>query len=523
MNVNLPRKKDGCTDTRSLQPVCSAVVIGANGAGKTRFTSAIVEQLGEKAFRISALDGLYERRKTASADFSLRSRCDSGIIASLERTGTSPNGLEILLAQLMHEEMLNLIGYKLRLANGGEGKLKRTKLDKVIELWQDIFPDNKVLIDSGKILFARGIDPDIYSALKLSDGEKTVLYYAGAILYAPEGAVIFVDSPEMFLHPTLTASLWNRLERLRHDCAFCYTTHDPEFASSRNGAPVIWVRDWNSESQAWDYDIMPSQDGIAPDLYMSLVGARKPVLFIEGDSQRSIDARLYPLIFPDYTVRSLGSCNKVIEATRTFNGLASFHRLDSLGIVDRDRRDNQEVEYLRGKRILVPEVAEIENMFLIEEVIRTMATINGTDPDRAVAKVKHTVTALFNAELRQQALQHTRHYMKKMVERRVDGRFPDIGTLEKHVSGLLDELNPRGTYENLCREFHRYVDSNDYRGILRVYNQKSTLSGCNVAQLCGYNNKDKYINGVISILGSKRPESAVLRKAFREALGISDS
>ena len=268
---------------------------------------------------------------------------------------------------------------------------------------------------------------------------------------------------------------------------------------------------------------MPSQDGIAPDLYMSLVGARKPVLFIEGDSQRSIDARLYPLIFPDYTVRSLGSCNKVIEATRTFNGLASFHRLDSLGIVDRDRRDNQEVEYLRGKRILVPEVAEIENMFLIEEVIRTMATINGTDPDRAVAKVKHTVTALFNAELRQQALQHTRHYMKKMVERRVDGRFPDIGTLEKHVSGLLDELNPRGTYENLCREFHRYVDSNDYRGILRVYNQKSTLSGCNVAQLCGYNNKDKYINGVISILGSKRPESAVLRKAFREALGISDS
>lgn len=194
MNVNLPRKKDGCTDTLSLQPGCSAVVIGANGAGKTRFTSAIVEQLGEKAFRISALDGLYERRKTASADFSLRSRCDSGIIASLERTA-SPNGLEILLAQLMHEEMLNLIGYKLRLANGGEGKLKRTKLDKVIELWQDIFPDNKVLIDSGKILFARGIDPDIYSALKLSDGEKTVLYYAGAILYAPEGAVIFVDSP----------------------------------------------------------------------------------------------------------------------------------------------------------------------------------------------------------------------------------------------------------------------------------------------------------------------------------------
>ena len=256
----------------------------------------------------------------------------------------------------MHEEMLNLIGYKLAIANDSQSKLKRTKLDKVIEIWQEVFPDNKVLINSGKILFSRGLDPENYSALKLSDGERAVLYYAGAVLYAPHNSVIFVDSPEMFLHPTLTSSLWNRLETLRRDCAFCYTTHDPDFASSRNGAPVIWVRDCDIEQHAWDYDIMPSQDGIASELYMSLVGARKPVLFIEGDSHRSIDARLYPLIFPDFTVRSLGSCNKVIEATRTFNGLASFHRLDSMGIVDRDRRDDKEVEYLtRQKHFWFPE------------------------------------------------------------------------------------------------------------------------------------------------------------------------
>ena len=181
---------------------------------------------------------------------------------------------------------------------------------------------------------------------------------------------------------------------------------------------------------AWDYALMPSQDGIAPELYMSLVGARKPVLFIEGDSRRSIDARLYPLIFPDFTVRSLGSCNKVIESTRTFNGLASFHSMDSFGIVDRDRRDDQEVEYLRSKRVMVPDVAEIENMFLIEDVVRAMATVGGHDAVRAVAKVKRTVIALFKADVRQQALQHTRHYMKRMMERRVDGRFPDIATLE---------------------------------------------------------------------------------------------
>ena len=34
---------------------------------------------------------------------------------------------------------------------------------------------------------------------------------------------------------------------------------------------------------------------------MTLVGVRKPVLFIEGDARHSIDAKLYPLVFKDYT------------------------------------------------------------------------------------------------------------------------------------------------------------------------------------------------------------------------------
>lgn len=524
MNITLPRRKDGSTPGKlSVTPGTSFVVIGANGAGKTRFTSELVDRLGDDAFRISALEGLYERRKTQGATAGLRGRCDENVVSALERGAASlPTGLEILLSQLMHEEMLNLIGYKLAVADGKKARLRRTKLDKVIEIWQDIFPDNKVLIDSGKILFSRGLDPESYSALRLSDGERAVLYCAGAVLFAPRGSVIFVDSPEMFLHPTLTSSLWNRIETLRRDCVFCYTTHDPDFASSRNGAPVVWVRDCDFEKRAWDYDIMPSQDVIAPEIYMSLVGARKPVLFIEGDSRRSLDARIYPLIFPGHTVRSLGSCNKVIEATRTFNGLASFHRLDSMGIVDRDRRDDQEVNYLRGKNILVPDVAEIENLFILEDVIRTMAEMNGADPDHAVRRVKHTITSLFKSELTSQALQHTRHYMKKMVERRIDGRFPDISTLESHVSGLLRELNPRGVYDNLCAEFQRYAEKELYGEILKVYNQKSMLSNCNVAQLCGYANKDRYIDAVVSLLAGNLPESAKIRKALRKALGIND-
>lgn len=520
MQLTLPRRRSGQkAATVNIEPHQCMLIVGANGAGKTRFTIATAQQLGKQAYPMSALDALYNRygQNNQLPDV-LRRRLSPMVVANAERSTTMATIFDLLLAQLMNDEMLNLINYKLALADHRDAKLRRTRLDNVIELWQDVFPGNRVLIDSGKILFARGIDVNAYSALRLSDGEKAVLYYAAAVLYAPENAVIFVEAPEMFLHPSLTASLWNRLESARADCTFVYTTHDTEFASSRNGAPVVWVRDCDPADDAWDYEVLPPHSGLTQELYMTLIGARKPVLFIEGDSERSIDAKLYPLIFPDYNVRSLGSCNKVIEATRTFNDLNTLHKVESCGIVDRDRRDEAEVAYLRRKRVMVPDVAEIENMLLLEDIIAAMAESHGHSAARAVHKVKRAVINMFRSDLHQQALMHTRHRVKRTMEYRVDSRSADIATFERHLHGLLDEINPRHIYEDFCKEFHGYVEAADYNAVLRVYNQKSMLPGCNVAQLCGFSGKEDYIEGILDVLRHESPYADAIRKAVRTCL-----
>ena len=154
--------------------------------------------------------------------------------------------------------------------------------------------------------------------------------------------------------------MWDSIEQLRPDCTFIYITHDLSFASTRGDGTTVWVKSCDPGRGEWDYDFMTSADGINDEVYLAIVGARKPVLFIEGDGVNSIDAKLYPLIFREYTVKSLGGCDRVIESTRTFNSLRAFHNLDACGIVDRDRRDEGEVSYLRKKRIFVPNVAEIE-------------------------------------------------------------------------------------------------------------------------------------------------------------------
>ena len=145
----------------------------------------------------------------------------------------------------------------------------------------------------------------------------------------------------------------------------------------------------------WDYDLLPPDSGLSEEIYMALIGARRPVMFIEGDATHSIDSKLYPLIFKDYSVKALGSCNKVIEATRAFNDLRAFHHLESRGIVDRDRRDEKEVRYLRDKNIYVPEVAEIENILMLEDVVKAVAHWCGRNPDKVFSSVKMSVIKQF--------------------------------------------------------------------------------------------------------------------------------
>lgn len=520
--ITLPQRTDGkrltiAPDRRRI------VIIGANGAGKTRFARRIADDLGDEAFRLSALTALFRRDmasepSTSSIDTLYGAMFDS---SPQEPTRRESSQLERVLAMLMHDEMVNLIAYKVHRAENPAAELPKSNLDKAISVWQEIFPDNRVLTEGGRLLFARGIDKDAYSAVRLSTGERAVIYYIGALLYAPENSVVMVDNPDMFLHPAILQTVWNRLEEMRPDCRFVYTTHDLEFAGSRTDAATVWVRDCDMSARSWSYDILPSRQGLPDEVYLAIIGSRKPIIFIEGDSERSIDAKLYPLVFKDYTVKSMGSCNKVIEATRAFNDLAAFHHLDSHGIVDRDRRDDKEVEYLRGKKIFVPDVAEIENILMLEEVVRTVASNCGRNETRVFERVRRTILNLFKSMLKQQALQHTRHRVKRMMEYRIDGRFGDINKLEEHMESLTAEINPRGMYERYCRDFNRYVGSGDYDAVLRVFNQKSMIPSSNVAEMCGLRGKDDYIARILRILREDGPDAERLRQAILRCFGLS--
>lgn len=516
--MQLPPKSGGALPTLAADSR-QILIIGANGAGKTRFAARMVQTCEpEKVFAMSPLRALFGQY----APDAVPQTVDRMFAMALKQSPLSIGGpnapsteMERLLGLLLQEEMTYLLAYKM---SGSAGPLPDTKLDRVLELWRDIFPENDVLRHEGSLLFSSRADGGQRSQVKLSAGEKLVLYYFGAALYAPTDGVILIDSPEMFLHPSTLRRVWDKVEALRPDCTFVYTTHDLDFASTRSSATTVWVRGCDPDAGEFDYDVLPPDSELSEEMYLSILGARRPVLFIEGDSTHSIDSKLYPLIFPDYTVRALGSCDRVIESTRVFNSLEAFHHLDSMGIVDRDRRTPQEVEYLRRKKIMVPEVAEIENLLMLEEVVKAVAKVHRRDEHRAFEKVKGAVMAMFKGEMRQQALLHTRHTVKHIMEHRIDGRFASITKLEEHMEGLVDEINPRAIYEQFCREFHGYVQNDDYDSVLKVYNQKSMVGQSNVSSLTGCGDKRSYLTAVLNILKTSSAAADRIRKALREKI-----
>lgn len=504
--------------TRTLTNVRQITLIGGNGAGKSRFMQEMVTLCGERAFCLSALSASFPEREESTRPGSVDDLFRKAAEQHRYMRTDAVSELDKLIYMVFADELEYLLEIKDReFGEGKRVKLRKTKLDTIKSLWEQVFPGNRIMRNKGSLMFATQAGDDLISITSLSQGEKTVLYYIAAVLYAMPDAVIFIDSPSLFLHPSIIGSLWNAIESLRPDCTFVYDSVDIDFVSSRSKSTCIWVKSYDSEQNAWDYEVIRDTP-LSEDIFIELAGSRKPVLFIEGDSQHSIDFKLYTLVFPEWNVRPLGSCDKVIETTRTFNDLKNMHHLRSRGIVDRDRRTEIEVEYLRRKEIMVPEVAEVENIFLLESVIRVMAKRRGRDAEKVIRKVKKEVIHTFKQKADQQALQHVRHKVKRDVECKIDARFSCITALETHLKSLVFKLEPRKNYNRLREQFAVMVRDGDYDGILRVFNHKPMLPDSGVPRLLGYRSRDEYVAGVLDTLRSGGKDAAALRFAIRDSL-----
>lgn len=360
--------------------------VGANGGGKTRLAVLIEEQLGERVHRISAHRALALNPSVAKiSEESARRGLKFGYAkdsASLshrsgqrwkEKASVSLlNDYDFLVQTLFAEQSNTALTTHKNVRAGSDTPAKETMFERLNGIWQRILPHRSLDI-SGDDIKVIAHDGQPYPAADMSDGERAAFYLIGQTLAAEPDTLIIFDEPELHLHRAIMSRLWDELEAVRPDCAFVVISHDLEFVAARSGQKFV-LKDYKPPN--WTIEDVPSHSGFPEELTTLILGSRKPLLFVEG-ADSSLDIAIFRACYPDWTVVPRGSCEQVIHSVVTMRANEILTRVTCAGIVDADDYTSDEIAYFSSKRIEVLPVSEIENLFMLPNVIEAIAVIEG--------------------------------------------------------------------------------------------------------------------------------------------------
>ncbi|MFT4804978.1 MAG: energy-coupling factor transporter ATP-binding protein EcfA2 [Psychroserpens sp.] len=348
-----------------------------------------------------------------------------------------------------------------------------TKLDLVKQLWEKILPHRELVVGGLRIQTrVKNSIEKVYSSSEMSDGERVVFYLVGQCLAAQTDGIIVIDEPEIHLHKSIQAPLWREIEKLRPDCLFVYMTHDVDFAVSLHESKKIWLKSY--DGQKWEWEPVEEIDGLPETLLVEVLGSRKPIVFVEGENG-SYDTSLYRAVLPNHLVIPSGSCTQVIQAVKALRTSNQLHHLSVHGIIDRDRRVESELQSLEQSGIFSLEVAEVENLFCVPEVLSIISAQLERDPIEDFNKISGMIFSKMQSEIETQISLRAAAEIKYKLNL-FDEKAKGLQGLTVALSTLISNIDTNNLYEESKSVFETVVENNDYLGLLKVYNRKSIPS-----------------------------------------------
>lgn len=493
-NLILPTSKNTNSGNTEIKLNNNSIIfIGANGAGKTNLGAWIERRESENVHRISAQKVLNFKQEIELRSFELStnlltfgtkeksSNHDNRWYGNVEKcsyTTSLLNDYEYVLSAFI-AKLNNENAEVVKKAKEFKGKniVYSDKIDiisgKLYKIWEDVFPQRNIRIKDNKLLTSYNTDETekIYNGNEMSDGERVALYLILQALVVPENKTIIIDEPELHLHRSLMNRLFNAIEEERQDCLFVYITHDTEFASLHKQAKKIWVKSFDGEN--WDWEEIQESE-LPEELLLNILGNRKPVVFVEGE-KGSYDAKLFSEVYKDYYVKPCGGCAKVIENTKAMKNTSQLHDLKCYGIIDRDYRTDKEISELEKDGIFVLKVAEIENLFLIPELLKIVSKLMGFQDEKGIDDTqRYVIEERFSKEINKQILQACKAEIKHKLSS-IDISNKNDEEINKEIEGLNDYIKYEEIKQKVKEEFQSALNNKNYENVLKFYNQKSLV------------------------------------------------
>lgn len=480
------------------------VIIGANGAGKSRLGLWIEQNQSnpEKVHRISAqksldfpeyvqLKSLEQAEKELLLGTSQNPQTWGGLLQTkmVNRWsgGQQRPTLSVTVALNDYERALALLFAKKYQRDSQlakriremerEDKNERPELPNspdeiLLNIWKDILPHRELVIEDGKInVLISG--NDVYHGREMSDGERVALYLMAQCLCLPPDSIVIVDEPEIHLHKSLMSKLWSKIEEAQPNCLFVYITHDVDFAASRVGAKKIWLKSYDGNH--WNWDEVPKAEALPEPVLLEILGSRKKVLFVESD-KGGLDYKIYEAVYPEFLIMPRGGCDKIIEATKAMRDNSALHHVEAFGIVDMDYRHQAQIDSWKNFNIFPLNVAEVENILCVPELLEVVATFLGLNPSDICQRVADFVIDKLEKDLEYQVAQRSASEIQFKLNMFNAKKSIEKTSFVKTFDDLVASIDAHKIYENNFSLYKNVFVSKDYEKALLLYNNKGLPS-----------------------------------------------
>lgn len=502
---------DASGEKREIESMQSFVIVGANGSGKSHL-GAWIEKNNNNVLRISA-----QRALLIPDVINIKDRDSSwnriyyGHETTLDRSIKWQYGKETSTIVYDYESVLSMLfaeDYDQLRVNNKSSNFKETITDVVESIWKKVMPQRQLVFDKFNVKAKYG--EELYKGGEMSDGERVCLYLMTQCLLAPDNYIIVIDEPELHLHLSIMKSLWDEIENHCPNKTFVYITHNLKFATSRVTASKIWVKSFEGHDK-WDLSIIDEDEDIPDELLLEILGTRSPVLFVEGEKS-SYDIALYKEIFEDYHVVACHNCQKVIELTKALNNkkVKSLHSYEVKGLIDHDFLTEEEIKSYNRQNIYTTKVSEVENLFLIEPLIKLAAKQIGENPDEIFTKVSDY---LFK-KMKDNQYDIIKAISVKEIRHKLNG-FSSEGQSEIEIQSDLDTLfskiDVNAIYSQAQKKIADIVEHKKYISMIQLYNNKGLCK--QISGLIGF--KKPYPQIILDLLkGEKRQEIITAIKEY---------
>lgn len=528
--VVIPRAPSGSPYNLLIDEGRPLYILGANGSGKSSLLLDIYISHRSTALRIAA----HRQNFFDSEEISLTAQSRQNVAVNIRDQDFHPSSrwrmdyvaqrLQAPIFDLIAAENLRARTIAAAVSSGSVAEAQKlaaspSPVTTINELFQLAGLAVRLRIDADQVLrVTRDGSATVYGIPMMSDGERSALVLAATILTAAKGTLLIVDEPERHLHRSIIVPLLRELFARRTDCAFVVSTHDVGLpATAREPSQILLLRS-GTTGTAYDFDLVEASVPVPDDLKADILGARRSILFVEGTFDSSLDLPLYRLVFPGVTIIPKGGCHEVEQAVRGIRSTTELHWIKAFGIVDGDRRSQENKERLKEGYVFAVPLLSVESIYYCETIQRRIAIrqagVDNSDPEKRLAAAKEAALAKVTQNIDRLSRRTAEAAVREEYRRQTPGG-DEIKALSPYAVVVYIPTIVAAERKRLSAA----LAANDFEMIVRSYPLRETSALGQIANKLGFQDRAHYEAAVTKLLLDDQAALAEVQVFFKDVIG----